>query len=186
MSVLISLLRAVNVSGQKPIHMDQLKALYSRLGFGSVATYIQSGNVVFESQDADPTTLAEKIHQGIQAAFGFSVAVLVYPLDEWRTMIGDNPFSKAGSRDTKSLHVTFLSEAPTAEAIANLSGLEAGDDEYHIQGRWVYLCCPNGYGRTKLNNLFWEKKLRVSATTRNWNTVGRLLELAEAIQSSQP
>lgn len=183
MTVYISLLRGINVSGQKKVKMAELSALYETLGLGSGKTYVQSGNVVFQS-DQSPADLSDKIHAAIEKQFGFSVEVLVRTLDDWRALVERSPFAGDGDKDPKYLHVTLLAQSPDKQALAELDVPQAGADEYRIAGQVVYLHCPNGYGRTKLNNNFWEKKLKVGATTRNWNTVNKLLELAEAVAAS--
>lgn len=183
MTVYISLLRGINVSGQKKVKMAELSALYETLGLDSIKTYVQSGNVVFQS-DQSPGDLSDKIHAAIEKQFGFSVEVLVRSLDDWRALVERSPFAGDGDKDPKYLHITLLAQLPDKQAIAELEVPQAGADEYRIDGQAVYLHCPNGYGRTKLNNNFWEKKLKVGATTRNWNTVNKLLELAEAVAAS--
>ena len=184
MPVYISLLRGVNVSGQKKVKMAALKAVYEALNLENVTTYVQSGNVVFESSESEPFALSEKIYAGVKKAFGFSTEIITRSVDDWRELIEHNPFGKDSEKDPKYLHATLLAEIPDEQLAQNASTIKFEPDEFVIQGNVVYLYCPNGYGRTKLTNTFWEKKLKVVATTRNWNTVNKLLELAEAIQES--
>jgi uncharacterized protein (DUF1697 family) len=178
MTVFISLLRGINVGGQKRIAMADLVQLCTSLGFDNVRTYLQSGNVLFESQDRDPGRLSSKISENISAKFGFSVKVILRTSDELRRIILANPFAKEGL-DADKYHVTFLSDIPSEEFQG--SGMKGKDspDRYVIIGCEIYLFCPNGYGRTKFSNTFFEKKLGVFATTRNWKTVNTLAEMAE-------
>lgn len=182
MTIYISLLRGINVSGQKKIKMADLKALYEALDLENVKTYIQSGNVVFESDKKPPFDLPANIREAIQEKYGFSVPVEVRSLNYWRILIKDNIFCLDHEKDDKYFHVTVLAEIPDEKLMHEIDKLSFGDDEYFIVGNRIYLYCPNGYGRTKLNNNFWERKLKVSATTRNWKTVKKLLELADAIE----
>jgi uncharacterized protein (DUF1697 family) len=178
MGVYISILRGINVSGQKKIKMTALKALYEALGLEGVQTYIQSGNVVLTSPESDPSKLASAIGEAIEREFGYRVTVLVRSVVDWQSVAGNNPFHERPGIDPGELHVTFLDGPPDGESLDALNAVDAGPDEARVVGREVYLHCPNGYGRTKLSNAFLERKLGRPATTRNWNTVNKLLELA--------
>jgi uncharacterized protein (DUF1697 family) len=174
MPIYISLLRGINLGTHKQIRMPALKSLYESLGLSSVKTYIQSGNVVFET-DASASELAPEIEKAIEAQYGFLAETLVFPQEEWKELIKANPFPDAAP---KALYLTLMAAAPKAELIEAIGEVKAGDDQYRIIGRAIYLYCPNGYGRTKLHNNFWERKLKVVATTRNWNSMMNLLALA--------
>lgn len=164
------MLRGINVGGRTKVAMADLRAVLESLGFDGVATYIQSGNVVFGSTKAvKPAAIEERI----AAELGVEPTVLVRTADELAAVVAGNPFL-VGKVDLATLHVTFLAEKPTATV-----EVPAGQpDELAVVGREVYLRCPNGYGRTKLNNTFLEKRLGVPATTRNWKTVTTLAEMA--------
>jgi uncharacterized protein (DUF1697 family) len=176
MSTYISMLRGINVGGQKKVGMKELKELYESLGFGRVRTYIQSGNVVFDYPHSDPSTLVSKIERGIEGRFGFKVPVVVRTRDELQRLITNTPFV---GKDESKVHVTFLSAEPAAPGEDEISRAKDGAEEYSISGREIYLFCPNGYGVTKLSNALFERKLKVPATTRNWRTVNALLSMAE-------
>jgi uncharacterized protein (DUF1697 family) len=180
MTVYISLLRGINVGGKKSLKMADLRTLYESLGFDKVKSYVQSGNVVFTS-DETATTIATTIHDAIAEKFAYNVHVMVYTVETWHKLMDANPFTNDSDKDPKHLHITLLDALPDEEAINDISAIDIGADDYIIIGKVVYLHCPNGYGRTKINNNFWEKKLKVSATTRNWNTVNKLLALATAL-----
>ena len=186
MPTLISMLRGINVSGQKTIQMAELKAFYESLGYTRVTTYVQSGNVVFDSADQDVSALAGSLEKEITRRFGFSVGVIVRHSADFGRIIASNPFVTHRNEDPHRLHVTFLSALPSAVALNNLK--ESKDskepidttDEYFLSGTEIFLFCPNGYGKTKLSNSFFEKKLSVLATTRNWKTVTALYSLANS------
>ncbi len=173
----ICMLRGVNVGGQNKIKMDDLKALFVGLGHCDVNTYIQSGNVVFKGPAGDVSDLASAIEKRIARDLDLRVTALVRTTAELSRVIEDNPFIGQGAEPAK-LYVTFLAGSPDPAVVRGLDVKNTEPDEFSIVDREIYVHCPNGYARTKLNNTFWERKLRVAATTRNWNTVNRLIELA--------
>jgi len=175
----VALLRGINVSGRNKIAMADLKRLCTAAGHTDVVTYVQSGNVVFTSRAGQAKEIAESLSTRIKKDLGFDVTVLVRTPAELQKVIARNPFADK-RHDPKRLHVTFLATATDKASVRALDGFEAPPDEFHIDGREVYLHTPDGYGRSKLNNTFWERKLKVDATTRNWNTVQACLELATA------
>jgi uncharacterized protein (DUF1697 family) len=178
MNTYISILRGINVSGHKMIKMDALRKLYETLGFKNVRTYIQSGNVIFESKPAKHAELEKKIAQKIRADFGFEVPVLVRTHDEMEAVIQNNPFLKKRNEDPAKLHVTFLSAAPNAAIIADIQKGSWASDQFSVRDTHVYLFCPDGYGNTKLHTNFFESKLKLTATTRNWKTILELTRMA--------
>ncbi len=182
MPIYISMLRGINVSGQKKIKMKELHALYVSLGFKNVHTYIQSGNVVFESEEENVTTVAEKIEHKISETYGFQVAAFLRSPDDMQRVLENNPFLTENV-DTKALYVTFLSGKPDPGSLKNLETVNDEPDEFSVRDREVYVYCPGGYGKTKLSNTFFEKKLSVLATTRNWKTVNTLVDMAAEIIS---
>ncbi len=169
----VCLLRGVNVGGKK-VAMQDLRELIEGLGHEDVATYIQSGNVVFRARSGGVTKLAGDIQKAIKKELGLDVSVLLRSPDELGEVTGGNPFP--GVED--KLHVTFLDAKPAASKVAAVDQDAYAPDAFEVVGREVYLHCPDGYGRSKLINSFWEKKLGVAATTRNWRTVNKLLEMA--------
>ena len=179
MPIYIALLRGINVSGQKKIKMADLKAMFEALDYSNVQTYIQSGNVVFEAETADTAELGRAIKAAIERAFSYDVPVLVLTGD----MLGDiaqaNPYLKRPEIDVSKLHITLLESSPAQGARHEVEAFAASlADELVIHDRAVYLHCPGGYGKTKLNNNFLERKLHVSATTRNLKTINALLDMS--------
>jgi len=175
----ISILRGINVGGHKKIKMADLKALYVALNFKAVETYIQSGNVIFESSSSDVSTLKSTIEIAISEEFGFDVPVLIRSVQDWKQVMDNCPFLPVDLNvDGTNVLVTFLSEPPETERILVVKALVKPPEELHILGREVYLHCPNGYGNTKLSNPLLERKLAVEATTRNWKSVVKLAEMS--------
>ncbi|QTE23864.1 DUF1697 domain-containing protein [Polaribacter cellanae] len=168
----IVLLRGINVSGKNKIPMADLRDLLSSLQFQNIQTYIQSGNIVLESNE-DKSVICNKIKEGIQNKFGFDVPVLARTIQEWKKAIENYPFS---IKNEKIVAFTFLNKA-SKESVIEVKNI--GEDKYKIVDDVVYLYCPLGFGKTKLTNNSIEKKLNVIATTRNLRTVKRLLDLSK-------
>jgi uncharacterized protein (DUF1697 family) len=180
MTIFISLLRGINVSGQKIIRMAHLKALYEELGFKDAQTYIQSGNVVFRTSGQNPKVLEDRIRKALAASFGFDVPVAVRNSQEWQTVIAEQPFEDiAGALDGSRVLVAFLSEVPSLEAVTNLLTYANPPEKLVVRGRQAYLHCPGGLGKSKLSNGLIEKTLNVESTTRNWNTVLRIQAMSK-------
>ncbi len=177
-SIYVAMLRGINVGGQKIVKMENLRSSFEALGFRGVRTYVQSGNVIFETAKASPNHLAKSIEGKILSDFRFSVPLVLRTSDEMKKIVNDNPFLKERGIDHSKLHITFLSELPAEAALGKLDGLNTDLEQFRIKGREVYLYCPNGYGRTRLSNATFEKLLSVRATTRNWKTVTTLVEMS--------
>lgn len=179
MQTFISILRGINVSGQKKILMADLKTLYEKMKFKDVNTYIQSGNVSFKTNEKfSDTQLAEKIERAIYKKYNFQVPVVIRNGGELKKLISSNPFLKEKNIDAKKLHVTFLSNTPVKTNVESIEDVDFSPDKFIIKEKEIYLHIPESYGETKLSNNFFEKKLKVTATTRNWNTVNKLYEMA--------
>ncbi|PKK34792.1 hypothetical protein BWI96_20280 [Siphonobacter sp. SORGH_AS_0500] len=172
MPLFASLLRGINVSGHKKIPMAGLKTLYEELGFTNVKTYIQSGNVVFETEQEDQVLIQQKIERTIEATYGFDVTVFIRTAAELQEVINSNPFET-----TEAVYVTFLAEKPSPERWTNLHSLDLGTEQLVLKNKDIFLQFPDGYGRAKLSNPFLESKLKVKATTRNWRTINEILNL---------
>jgi uncharacterized protein (DUF1697 family) len=177
-STYVALLRAINVTGRNKIAMADLRGLFEDLGYADVTTYLQSGNVVFGTRSARTGALADAIEHRIDSALGLEVAVLVRTPAELEEIAADNPYLRARV-DPTSLHVVFLEDRATAAAFADIDVASYAPDACALHGREVYVSCPAGYGRTKLNNAFFERRLGTRATTRNWKTLTSLVELAQ-------
>ncbi len=174
----ISLLRGINVGGHVKIKMPVLKELYAALGFTNIKSYIQSGNIVFDSAHVADAKLAIMIENSIAETFSFSVSVLLKRKNEFKKIMDNNPYLGQQAIDITKLHITFLSELPDKALLDKLSQKESGSDQFHIADDVIYLHCPNGYGRTKLTNAYFERTLKIKATTRNWRTASTLYEIA--------
>jgi uncharacterized protein (DUF1697 family) len=183
MPVIISMLRGVNVGGHNMIKMDALRALYESLGLRDAQTHVQSGNVVFRAQGRDLALISKKIEYGIERTFGFRPSVIVRTDAEMRDVIARNPFANRDGIEPGKLLVTFLAGDPGSEARAKLLGIKVGPEELRIDGRELYIYFPDGMGRSKMWPLI-EKATKSAGTGRNWNTVTKLLEIAERLEAS--
>jgi uncharacterized protein (DUF1697 family) len=176
MPTYIALLRAVNVGGNL-IKMERVREIWLELGFKNVRTYVQSGNVVFEG-DGKPAGWLAAIEQRFLGETRLPVSVIVRTPAELRRIVSGNPFLKDPGIDVSKLHVTFLSGAPQQQTVKALGAIDTGSDRFRVVRTEIYGHCPNGFADVKLTTKVIERVLSVKATTRNWNTVNKLLEMA--------
>lgn len=176
MTTFVALLRAVNVGG-RTVGMKELRQGLEGLGLARVQTYVQSGNIVFEAESDDPGEHAAAIERLIARDFGLEAKVLVLSAAQMAEIAAANPFLRTGA-DEKYLHATFFF-APISETVFAALELPAqGGEQAHLGGPVIYLHLPHGYGRTKLSNAYFERALKIPATTRNWRTVVALAGLS--------
>ena len=170
------------MSGQKKVPMKELVPLYKELNFTGITTYVNSGNVVFSTDLIDLNLVRNRIQKGIFKKFGFEVPVIIRTKNEIQKTVSNNPFLQMKNIDLDKLHVTFLSEIPEQSNLIKILNFKSEPDSFRQIDKEIFLNCPNGYGRTKLNNTFFESKLKVTATTRNWKTVNELLRITNEKQ----
>lgn len=174
----IAILRGINVGGKRKILMSELKGMFEKLGYLRVSTYIQSGNVIFDTREVeDCHALADGIENEILKRFGHDVPVIVRTVGELEQAISRNPFLK-DQPDIKSLFLTFLQDVPSPQKREEVEKYSFPPDDFRITGKEVFGFCPGKYSDSKLTNAFFENKLGIRATTRNWKTVTKLFELA--------
>jgi uncharacterized protein (DUF1697 family) len=181
MPVVISLLRGINVGGNNLIKMDALRTLYHSLKLRDPQTYVQSGNVVFQTTERDIPLVAARIEKKIEQEFGVRPAVIVRTLPEWRDAIAHNPFAGRPGIEPNKLLAIFLASQPTTAVRDALLALKPEPEEVHLHGREVYVYFPNGQGQSKFAGPI-DKALKKTGTGRNWNSVTKLLEIAEKIE----
>jgi uncharacterized protein (DUF1697 family) len=185
MQTYVSMVRGINVGGKK-VKMDDLKELYKSLDFHDVKSYIQSGNIIFRTKNTKPSILIDIIENRIDKVLDLDVKVLIRTKKELKNIINGNPFR---NEDINYLYVIFLSDIPSKKLIKDLNinfdfNKKNESDKFSISEKEIYLYLPNGYGRTRFNNNFFEKKLGISATTRNFRTVNKLFDIAESISKN--
>ncbi len=176
MPTYVVLLRGINVAGKNRLGMSDLRSLLSVTGGSDVRTYLQSGNAVLSHPSTDAGQLAVDLERRL-AGIGVPARVLLRGTNELAAVLAANPYL-AGEPDRSKLHVTFLAELPAADRVERLQVPAGETAAFTVRGREVLLHCPDGYGRTKLNNAFLENRLATVATTRNLKTVVALHELA--------
>ncbi len=185
MAVIISMLRAVNVGGHNKIKMDALRALYESLKLRDAQTYVQSGNVIFRTDEMDIARLARRIEDGIERKFGFRPEVILRTAAEMREVIARNPFAKRRGIEPGKLLVSFLTSVPGEEARERVRQMKCDPQELWVEGRELYIYFPNGMGRSKLSGAALEKTLKTPATGRNWNSVTKMMEMAEKLEGPE-
>jgi len=174
--VYVALLRGINVGGKHVLPMASLKQIFEQAGCTAVRTYIQSGNVIFESSGALARRLPDLVQEAIAAEHGFGAPVVIRSVTELTVIVHANPFLTVA--EGSELHVSFLASRPTASRVAALDPHRSPPDEFAVIGREVYLRCPYGLARSKLNSAYFDSALGTVSTTRNWRTTCKLLELA--------
>jgi uncharacterized protein (DUF1697 family) len=183
MPVMISMLRGVNVGGRHTIAMDALRAVYEALGIRDAQTCVQSGNVVFKTSGRDQSRLAERLEDAIERRFGFRPRVILRSAVELKEIAAANPFVCRGADPGKVL-IMFLAGAPDANARNKLLSIVAPPEELHAGARELHIYYPHGVGRAALSPALIEKVLQTPGTGRNWNTVTKMLAIAEKMESA--
>jgi uncharacterized protein (DUF1697 family) len=173
----IALLRGINVGSHRRIAMADLRELLTSLGFEDVKTHLQSGNVVLTS-DLPNEKLERKLEQQIEAKLGVDPKVVVRTRDELEDVIARDPFADVAD-DPKRYQVSFLSAEPDPERVRKISELDIAPEQFVVSGREIYAWHPDGLQRSRLAPALTDKRLGVTATARNWNTVTKLLALAD-------
>lgn len=179
MTTHLALLRGINVSGHNMIKMEVLKTTLEAAGFQNVQTYIQSGNVFVDTEEENPAAVGFKIKQEIFKALGLEVPVVVIGKSDLEACLKNNPFLREQEADTKKLYVAFVSASLRNESINDLKMSQVKPDEARIDESRIYIKYAVGAGKTRLDQKYIEKKLNVTATIRNWNTVTQLLKMYE-------
>ncbi|WP_054024597.1 DUF1697 domain-containing protein [Bacillus sp. FJAT-28004] len=178
MTIYFALLRGINVGGHNMIKMAELKRMFEELGYERVQTYINSGNVIFESSE-NVITIEDQIEREISKVFGFNIATILRTADELSSIIDKSPFGELVLTEGQSIHLTLLKEAPTQEQIDKLPVVDQGDDEYHIDGKEIYVLYRNSILDSKLLKKF---QNLLPATARNWKTIMKLDAMARALK----
>ena len=176
MTAYLALLRSINLGRHNKISMPDLRSLFESLGCSQVATYIQSGNVVFTLETGADVAIGSELERLIDENLGVETVLLIRSKSEIEAVVAGNPF-QAPDYDVSNVHVTFLATAGESDLSSKTDASAYQPDRFVRSGREVYLYCPEGYGRTRLTNAFWERQLKTPATTRNWRTVTTLRDM---------
>jgi uncharacterized protein (DUF1697 family) len=179
MKYYIVLLRGINVGGHNRLPMADLRLLLNNNGYTNICTYIQSGNILLSS-DKKHEDISENIEDVIKTKFNYNIPVITISATELQTCFEGNPYTES-EENIKFLHVTFLNDSQKSDAINNLNISIYNNDEFKIINKFVYLHTPDGFAKTKFSNTQFEKQLNTKATTRNWKTITKLMELSKKI-----
>jgi uncharacterized protein (DUF1697 family) len=172
----VALLRGINVGGANLMSMNDLKAVFTELGFENIRSYINSGNLAFDTTKSTEKKLVDRIENAIESRFGRNVHVMVREQKDIERIIKNNPFD--GQFDShKVMHVLFLKEPMPAEKEELLQASALPGERYEVRGSEIYNLLPNGVAGSLLTKGFFEKKPAVPYTGRNWRTVEKLAEL---------
>ncbi|MFB9110599.1 DUF1697 domain-containing protein [Flavobacterium gyeonganense] len=177
MTTHLALLRGINVSGHNMMKMEALKTMLQNIGFTNVRTYLQSGNVFVDTDEESASKVGFMIKQEIFKVFGHEVPVVVIAKEDLELCFKNNPFLKEKEVDSKKLYVAFVSIALKKESINDLKISQFKPDEASIDGNRIFIKYAIGAGKTRFDQKYIEKKLNVTATIRNWNTVTNLLNI---------
>jgi uncharacterized protein (DUF1697 family) len=183
MAVVISMLRGVNLASHNRIKMEALRSLYESLGLRGVESYVQSGNVLFKTAGRDLARLAGRIEAAIESSFGIHTDVLLRTTAELRDVVDANPFAGRAGIDPSRLLVDFLAREPSAQAREKLLSFNIDPEELRIHGRELYIYFPHGIARPKLQSGLIDRAVKMPCTGRNWNTVTKFLQMAEATEA---
>jgi uncharacterized protein (DUF1697 family) len=183
MTVVIALLRGINVGGHHKIKMEALRNLLQSLGLRDVQTHLQSGNVVFRTPARDLVRLRQRIEEAVEREFGFHCDVVLRTTADLRAAVAKNPFATRPDLDASRMAVHFLSADPGEEARTRLLAIKAEPEELRLETMELYIYFTNGMARPNLSMAQVERSLKTSGTSRNWNTVRKVLEMAEKLES---
>lgn len=174
------------MAGHNKIKMTELSALYKKIGFKDAETFIQSGNIIFSNMENVPVKeLASKIEKAINENFNYNIPVMIRTKEEIRKIVEINPFLNEKNFDTSKMAVIFLCEEPLTDQIDRVKNIDYPPDKFRIIGREIFIYCPNGFGKTKIYTGFFENKMKIVGTGRNWKTINTLLEIAENRQLNE-
>jgi len=177
---MIAFLRGVNMTGHNMIKMADLAALFKKLGFKDAETYIQSGNVIFTDPDSGTDKEIELlIEEAIRKQLGHDISVMIRTAKELKRILLLNPFIPTEEFDQAKHATIFLKESPGQSQTEKLAGIDFPPDKFSVSGKEIFIWCPNGFGKTKLYTNFFENKMKVIGTARNWKTISNLVEIAE-------
>jgi uncharacterized protein (DUF1697 family) len=176
-TVFVALFSGINVGGNRVVKMAELRAFFEDLGFIDVATYVQSGNVVFKSTEGDAASLTKKLEAAFEKKWGFHSRIMVRDIGRFEQLVKRNPYPEVAGEPTK-LHAYVLEREPTAEEAKRLAEKCTGPEAFEIKGDVLYLHAPDGLGKSVFANLI-PRVLKVPGTARNWRSVLSLLDMAD-------
>jgi len=180
MDKVVVFLRGVNMAGHNKIKMADLQRLFVKLGYKDATTYIQSGNVVFTAGTGEsPEALEDKISNAIKMEFSLDIVSMVRTASEMEAIIKSNPYIPGQNADPSKVATLILKHRPGNEQVARMDDVNYPPDKFFISGKEIFIYCPDGFGKTKLYTNFFENRMKVSGTARNWNSITILAQMAK-------
>lgn len=170
----IAFLRGINVGGKTIIKMEELRKVFSTLGFENVKSYIQSGNVIFETTETDPVKLTNQIEDAVETNF-FKTPIMIRSIEEIKNAMENNPFAGEEFED-KLFHLVFLNEKLSDEKIELLLSNNNEMEKFAVREREIYCLLRDGVANSLLGKKYIDNKLKTPSTARNWRTIKKLLE----------
>jgi uncharacterized protein (DUF1697 family) len=181
MKTYIALLRGINVSGYKIIKMMDLRNLLAKHNFNNIRTYIQSGNIIFQTDNSDLQSIEREIHTIIKDYYDFEVPVFVINAKDIIRISKNNPFLIKRNEEINKLFVAFFNNIPEPSLVNNIKYSKAQKEEFLLMDKYFYLYYPEGVGKSKFSNNYIEQKLKIQSTIRNWKTVMKLVEITKEV-----
>lgn len=173
----LCLLRGINVAGQKLIKMDALREIFKAQGYQSVSTYIQTGNIFFSHPESSPEKVRSNIESMLHHSLGYEVAAIIREAHQMQDIFARNPFANREEVQTKQIYIAYLDQVPSKENIIDFEAMSNDIEEVRVVGEEVWFLYGNGAGNAKITNQVLEKKLKVTSTSRNWNSTSKLRDL---------
>lgn len=177
MTVAVSLLRGINVGGRNKIRMADLRELYRDLGLTNIQSLLQSGNVLFETAEADLAVVGRELEAAIRADFGLDIHIILRSSDDFDGIFSRHRFSAAQLLEPRKIAVVFLSDAADSAAVDQLRESNPGREIIQADGRELFIFYTDGMARSKLDSSRIERALGLHSTARNWNTCNRISKL---------
>ncbi len=178
METYVALLRGINVSGKNIIRMEDLRPMFERMQFSNVTTFIQSGNVIFSAKAIPESTLNKKIEKALEEELGYNVPVMLRTHASLAAVVSQHPFGNVATEESRKLYVSFLHDTPSVAQQQTVLQLASAQEKFHFIGRELYIAVEKDMLKPLFNNVLIEKKLKMTATTRNWATVNKLVTLS--------
>jgi uncharacterized protein (DUF1697 family) len=176
-SLSVALLRSINLGGHKSVRMNDLRDVFTGLGFDQVRSLLQTGNVIFESGSQTTARVEERLETAINERLALETDFFVRSAAEWKAIVAHNPFRVEAGRDPAHLLVVFLKDTPGPSHVAALRAAISGRERVATRGRQAYIVYPDGIGRSRVTISLIERKLATRGTGRNWNTVLKIADL---------
>ncbi len=183
MTVALSFLRGINVGGRKKVRMADLRELYAALGFRNVRSLLQTGNVIFETDEDDLALVKARLENGISADFGYDVQLIMRSPAAFKSIFSRHRFSAEQLQEPRKIAVVFLSGIADSAAVAQLRERNPGREIIHADERELYIFYTDGMARSKLDSSRIERALGLHSTARNWNTCNRISKLLKEYEA---